>query len=465
VLNYFPKYFTNKAIALYFGVLVLVSIVFFKRILPVQWMIFGAVEVVGFFYFANLITRKWTSYNSKTFEKKLFRTSLILRIVWVVFSYFFYLYMTGQPFEFDTGDAFFYNKVADRLANGSFDFSGIIKEMGISDSGYIIYLSLLKRILGPDIIVTRLIKTVISSYTCVLIYRLGTRTFGEEVGRMSAIFCMVMPNLIYYTGLHLKETEMVFLAVLFIERTDAIVRGKQFKISNLVLLLFIVVGLFFLRTVLGATVLFALVTTLLLSGNKVFNMGKRTILIVWVALTVGYFLGGQINTELVQVWNAKDTNQEQSLDFRTTRENGNKFSKYASGAVFAPMIFVIPFPTIINSPDQNNQQLINGGNYVKNIMAFFTILSLFVIIKAGKWRDYLLTGSYTIGYLLVIALSAYAQSERFHMPALPFELMFAAYGISIITNKQKKYFTWWMILIFIAIVGWSWFKLAGRGMA
>ena len=130
------------------------------------------------------------------------------------------------------------------------------------------------------------------------------------------------------------------------------------------------------------------------------------------------------------------------MEWRAKREGGNKFSTYASGAVFAPMIFVIPFPTMVETPGQENQRLIHGGNYVKNILAFFTMLALFLLIKEGKWRDHLLIGSFTIGYLAVIALSAFAQSERFHQPALPFVLIFAAYGISRSEKKTKKYLTW-----------------------
>jgi hypothetical protein len=85
-------------------------------------------------------------------------------------------------------------------------------------------------------------------------------------------------------------------------------------------------------------------------------------------------------------------------------------------------------------------------------------------VKNNKWRDYILIGSLTIGYLIVIAMSAFAQSERFHQPAMPFLLMFAAFGISKITNKSKTYFIWYMVFIFAAIVAWSWFKLAGRGL-
>ena len=98
-------------------------------------------------------------------------------------------------------------------------------------------------------------------------------------------------------------------------------------------------------------------------------------------------------------------------------------------------------------------------------MAFFVIFAVYWVIRNKKWRDYLLIGSFTIGYLLILAMSTFGSSERFHQPSLPFELILAAFGLSLIANKQKKYFTWWLALIFVAIVGWSWFKMAGRGMA
>ena len=79
-----------------------------------------------------------------------------------------------------------------------------------------------------------------------------------------------------------------------------------------------------------------------------------------------------------------------------------------------------------------------------------------------KWRDYLLVGSFTISYLLVIALSAFAWAERFHLPTVPFELMLGAFGITQMTNKSKKYYNFYLIFVFCIVVGWSWFKLAGR---
>lgn len=466
MLNYFPKYFTSKAITLYLTALMVVSVLFMNMAMSIVWWVFGIVEVAGFFYFSNQLTRKWTNYSEKTFSKKLFQTALILRVVWVFFSYLFYLGMTGAPYEFSAADVYTYESLANVVMTKGWEgVQSLIDSVGLSDSGYAAYLGTIYSIFGKGVIVPRLIKALLGAFATVLIYRVASRNFGEGVGRMSGIFYMLMPNLILYTGSHLKEAEMVFLVVAFIERADYVIRSKSYNFINIAIPILLAGLLFMFRTVLGATALFALMTAILMSGNKVLNMGKRTVLAVWIGLAMIYLVGGKVATEIEQVWESRGENQKASMEWRATREGGNQFAKYATGAVFAPMIFVIPFPTMVETPGQENQRLINGGNYVKNILAFFTMFALFLLIKEGKWRDHLLIGSFTIGYLVVIALSAFAQSERFHQPALPFILVFAAYGISRADNKTKRYYTIWLAFIFVALIGWSWFKLAGRGLA
>ena len=469
MINYFPKYFTSKAISLYVGVLILCNIIYISHTLNILWWVFGLVEVISFFYFSNQLTRTWANCSEKRFIIRLFQTALIVRICWVLFSYYFYSYMTGQPFEFESADAIGYHKaglsLVDMIESGNIQPYLNAMKGNFSDMGYAFYLGLQYCITGGSILIARIIKGILSAYMCILVYKLAKRNFGEGVGRMSAVFCMLMPNLILYTGLHLKETEMIFLTVAFMERADAMFRNKKFNFIEIAPPVLLASSLFFFRTVLGAAAFLSMFTTLLFTSKKVIGMGKRTMLIIWIFVFMGYFIGGSISTEVESVWAMRSTNQEASMKMRAAEINGNKFARYAKGTVFAPIIFVIPFPTIIETPHQENQKIINGGNYVKNIMAFFTIFALIWMIRKGKWREYLLIGSFTIGYLIVIAVSAFAQSERFHLPAVPFELILAAFGISLMTNKDKKYFSWWMIFLFIAIIIWCWIKLAGRGLA
>ena len=469
MLHYLPKYFTTKAIALYITVLMLIYVFFSGHIISWLWILFGIVEVTSFFYFTNILTKRWAEYSERTFIRRLFITAFVVRAVWVVFSYFFYISMTGSVFEFEAADSIFYHESgllgATLMRNGTFNVMEFMSWVELSDRGYPFYLSLIYYITGDSIIATRLIKALIGAFTCVLVYRLAKRTFDNPaIARIAGVLCVLMPNLIYYCGLHLKEIEMTFLIILFLERTDYIIRSQKYNFLNISLPILSAGLLFFFRTVIGVTAIFSFFTALVFSSSRILGWGKRILLIVWSMATLSYFIGGKIMTEIETVWENRDTNQSDSMQHRSTIEGGNKFVKNLSGSVFAPMIFVIPFPTMVDTEGQENQKLIGGGNYVKNIMAFFVMFSLFTIIKTHKWRDYLLSGSFMIGYLIIIALSKFAASERFHLPVLPILLMFSAYGISQIDRKTKKYYLYYIVFIFIALIVWSWFKLAGRGL-
>jgi hypothetical protein len=434
--------------------------------LPFIWGIFGLIEVIGFFYFSNLLTRRWATISTKKFIKNIFWISLLLRVSWVVISYFLYTAMTGKPFEFGPGDSTWYHSIASELATRGFGgYNNIFNKILISDRGYPTYLGVIYMIFGNGVIIPRLIKAVLGSIAAVLIYKLTTRNFGESVGRMAALFFMLMPNLILYCGMHLKETEMVFLTVAFMERADYVIRSKKYNIINIALPFLLAGILFTFRTILGATTFFAILTTLLFSSAEVIRWRRRLIIIAWSLIVVGFFVGGNISTEVEQTWQERQTSQAQSMKFRSVRENGNVFSRLIGTSVFLPLIFVIPFPTIIGIYDQDNQEIINGGNFVKNILAFFLVIGLIIIVQNREWRNYLLIISFTLGYLIVLAMSPFAQSERFHLPILPFILILAAYGISQVTNKSKKYYIYYLLLLFVIIIGWSWFKLAGRGLA
>ena len=80
-----------------------------------------------------------------------------------------------------------------------------VQRGGVSDSGYLVYLTFVYKLFGPNIIITRLLKALYGAYTCVLLYRITSRSMGEQVGRMAGVFAMLMPNLIIYCGMHLKE--------------------------------------------------------------------------------------------------------------------------------------------------------------------------------------------------------------------------------------------------------------------
>ena len=471
MLSYFPKYFSNKAMYVYFALLLCVPVVFGY---PMEWYfwILGILEVVAFFYFAHQLPIVWKDYSPKVFSKKLFTIALVIRIVYVVFSYWFYSEMTGLPFEYSPGDVVFYDDmgkfghqlISEGKLNLVYEFQNNGNNVALADCGYPIYLSIIYWIFDDSIFLTRILKAVWSAWTCVLVYKLASRNFGESVGRMAAIFCMLMPNLIFYCGVHLKETEMVFLVVLFAERADYAMRAKQLDWKALIMAVVAASMLFLFRTALAAVAMIALATTLMLSSRKVLSLSKKIAIGVFVVLAMFATVGNQLVREAEELLNKAEGNQENAMEWYANRKGGNELAKYAGAAVFAPMILTIPFPSLVYTDGQENQRMIHGGNYVKNITSAFTIFALFCLLMSGNWRKHVLIISVGCGYLVVIALSAFAHSERFHLPALPFSLVLAALGVSLLTNKQKKWYNYWLILIFVANIAWAWFKLKGRGL-
>lgn len=210
-----------------------------------------------------------------------------------------------------------------------------------------------------------------------------------------------------------------------------------------------------------------------MSSSHVINWGKRIIVgglaIAFIMVLVGNQIQQQASDLISKVQGGE---QRGNMEWRSERKDvtgtTQRFAKYAGAAVFAPMIFTLPFPTMVRPfDDQDLQQMLNGGNFIKNIMSFFSIFAVVMLFLSGKWRDHLLPLSMMVGYLIVLTMSSFAHSERFHQPAMPFEFMFAAYGLSIALTKSKykRWFMYWCGIMFIAVIAWNWFKLAGRGMA
>ena len=464
MVNFLPKTVSMRGIIVYFISLVIVSFTFYKFAMDFVWIAFGIAGVLLFFLLSNQFTVEWQKSTTKSFVQKLFITALLLRIVWVIFSYFFYQIQTGEPFEFESRDAKGYHDEAEWLASQSWNiiFNYLFVEKGgVSDSGYSLYLTYLYKIFGSNIIIARLLKAVYGAFTCVLLYRLAARNMGEQEGRMAGIFAMLMPNLIIYCGLHVKETEMLLLMVAFLERADFVLRVKNYSWWQFIPPLLLAGSLFLFRTVLGVVAIFAFGTALVFSPSRVVKKGRKLVTAAWVLVAVVVLAGGKMRTEVEEVWEGRGENQEMKRLEQTSR--GNQWAQYATATVMAPIEFIMPFSTMVNT-DQHNQMVLHGGNYVRNYMGVFVLISFFVVLFVKKnWREFSLVGSFVIGYLGVISLSGFANSERFLLPGLPCLIMFWAYGVSVLNKKNYKFVKLWSIVVVLMEVGWAYFKIGSRG--
>lgn len=466
MLDYFPRYFSVRAIICYVVTLFLVSIIFFSYALPFQFMLFGFAAVCIFFVFAHQTTYQWRMVPQRMFIKKLFFTALAIRVAYVIFIYFYYIAMTGEPFMFHSGDESFYHYIG--TVWPTMGFQEMRKQVnmyvGLADSGYPWWIGLVYRIFGPHVLSGRLVKCVVDAFSCVLIYNLAKRNFGEATGRMAAIFCMLMPNMWYYCGITLKETEMAFVILLFVERSDNVVHASKVKILDMLIPLLCIFVAFTFRTALALVLALSLAIGLVFTSGRQLSMLKKVLYGIVFSIWLFASVGAEIVQETQQMWDQRTENQSVGYEERAKREGGNVFSKYVSGVVAAPMIFTIPFSSMVYIEDQENQMMLNGANFIKNVTSGLTIFALFMLLLSGEWRKHVVPLATMCGYLVVIAFSNFAHSERFHFPVLALELMFAAYGITLLQNKHKRWFVLWLVFIGVINIGWAWFKLAGRGL-
>ncbi len=463
---YLPKKISTTAIYLYLGSLAAVTLFFIRHAMSLVFILLGIMWVVGFFLLSSYCGRKWKDLPKKLLFRNLFLTAIGLRWAWAIFAYLFYMNKTGMPFEFSAADSLWYyeESVGYHPAPLKVMWHYLFVETdSISDSGYIFYLAVLSKLTGNSILLPRLVNCIFSATTCILVYFLTKRSVNEETGRMAAIFTCFMPNFIFYCGMHLKETFMLFLLIAFLERSDYLLRSKKYNVFTIVIPLLLAVTLFSFRTVLGAAAVFSFVTALVFTNTSVVGRGKRVMLIAWGILAVVTLTGGVINTEIQATWDDRESNQEAKRASQTAK--GNQWAKYATGTVMAPMMFVMPFPTMVDIDEQYNQQMISGGNYVRNFFGGFVLLAVFSAIFITKnWRNLSLIGSFVIAYLGIISSSGFANSERFLLPALPGLLIMASYGINLLNTKNYKYVRLWYYVVPLMVIGWAFFKLGSRGL-
>lgn len=466
MVPFLPKQISSKAIIVYLIALSIVSLVYYNYSMNIGFIVLGCVWVIGFFYLVGLCGRRWRTVPEKHFVNNIFGVALLLRLLWVVLSYVFYTQATGSPFEFQARDSMSYHLDAEWLAGEPWSatwnylFGRIIF---ISDSGYPFFLTVIYKIFGPIIIIPRLLNALLSSVSCVLVYRMSARTFGEETGRMAGIMMVFMPNLIIYCGYHLKETLMLFIIVACLERIEALTRFRRISFWNILLPSLLAGSLFLFRTALGAAAIFAFASTVLISSAPAMKRGgRRFALVAWALLALLVFGGGTIATELETLWEGRGENLSNKRTEQTLR--GNKWAQYATGAVMTPMIFVLPFATMVDVDEQYGQQAKSGGNFIRNFMGFFAIIAVYEAFRRKKWKDFVPIGAFVIAYLGVVASSGFSNSERFLLPGLPCLIMMWAYGVSTLRMKTYRLLTPWCFIVFAMEVAWAYFKLGSRGL-
>ena len=463
------RYIALFGLGLYLLALLVVSMVFREHALQLKWMLWGIGEVLFFFVLTAVFYPRWKKDEPKKFWRKVFFTALAIRAVYAFVMCYYYYWETGIGFEYGAADSFGYHSLAVQLSKyvraGHVTYAYKYLDaytMGWSDQGYTLWLTLLYTVFGRSWLVPRLFKALMSASLCVVVYKLGTRTFGERTGRLAAVMTVFAPVLVQICGLHTKEMEMIFLSILALERMDYLIRSKKYTVWNIVFPILLTGLVFGFRTIIGMCLIFAFLVFVLLSSKDL--VGKRGKIITVAAAVVVFlvFLFSPVGREMRIVYRLKFTD----LHYQSEKyaAEGMKHSELAQSWVLAPGAFVLPLsPMVEEAPDHN--KMIHGSTYVTNFLAFFAMLSIVIAFRQKKWRDFSLIGAYVLSYLAIIMFSFAANSERYHEPATPILILMAAYAMTRLRHKDLKLFYIYCGTLLIALFVWNWLKLSARGLA
>ena len=465
------------------------SVLFFFIAMLACWGVFGyvpgmdlivasCVSVLLFFFGAQIMSQKWGVVKEKRFLRNVFIAGFLIRLVWIIYLYFvFNPNHYGNTFG-DTADTEWYMAFGRDLAawmrgDVALPLSGVIDRnmAAIDDVGYPMWLAVIYLLTGDisDVFIPFVVKSVVGAYCATLIYRVTKRHFGIGAARIAAIFVCLNPNMIYWCGTMMKEAEMVFVVCLAVDKLDeALSSGKKLTFRALWPGMLAGLYLFFFRDALGMALFLGVAAHVVMASNKVLSLGKKVIAGVLIAATLLVAMGDRLLTRSEQLLEQVQSDyQKGNMEWRGEREGGNELAKYAGAAVFAPLIFTLPFPTFNQANESQLLQVkLSGGSFIKNILSFFVIVVMLLFLASGEWRKHVFIVAYTCAYLVVLVFSGFAQSGRFHMPIWPMLMLFAAYGVQLARGNKRLRMGFILVLILEVIVclGWNWFKLKGRGM-
>ena len=455
-------------VGVYLLALITISLVFNDYALQLKWVLWGMGEVLFFFVLTTLFYPRWKNDDPKHFRRKVFWTAIGIRALYAFLICYYYYYQTGKAFEYNVADGIWYHRTGVHLSRAV--RQGYIRyvfqylrayTMGFSDQGYTLWLTLIYTIFGPNLLTPRLFKALMSAYLCIVVYKLGTRTFGERTGRLAAVMCAFMPILVQICGLHTKEMEMIFLSLLALERMDYLIRSKKYTAWNIAFPILLTGLTFGFRTIVGMCLIFAFLVFIMLSPNELVEKKGKIISVSAIVLVFFVFLLTGIGNEMRIIYRLRFVD----LNVKTEKYEalGFKHAELAHSKYLAPGAFVLPLaPMVEESPEHN--KLIHGSTYVKNFLAFFAMLAIVVAFRQKKWRDFSLIGAYELSYLTIIMLSFAANMERYHQPAIPLLVLMAAYAMTHLRRKDLILFYVYCGLLYVALFVWNWLKLSARGL-
>ena len=289
-----------------------------------------------------------------------------------------------------------------------------------------------------------LLANFLGAMTVLNSYFITKRLFNEKSARYSAMAVTVLPSLVLWSSMPLKDIYTQFSITFIIHLTLRI--KEKFKISDLLFILTMIVMIAFVRGYLVVIILMAIASTFVPIRKETFI--RNAIVIAVFAMAFALF-SSSYEAKLVPKYGKKSTGTLQ--EFQQTRQGfyqgGSKILGHINIAnpvnaiIYSPLLlavfFLAPFPWQISGSIIHN--LATMESLVWYYFLYYAIKGIIVSFRQGKF-DVLpvlvMIGVLSIAYAL--AISNIGAAYRFRAQVSVLLLVFTGFGIYLRNQERIK---------------------------
>lgn len=463
------KFNINSIILFTVLILAFSQLYFFKFSIPITWLLVGFFTVVLFFFCYNNFAQNWKHLNEIVFRKRLFRLNLICGSIGTALVLVAFYFQTDSFSEPGAADSLLYHThgidLAKMFERSDYRVAKYLIDSRLDDFGYNIYLGVLYYLVGPNPIVAMVLNVFLHAYSVVLLFKISNRIFGIEVARKAGLIMSFFPVFFMYMAMNLKETLLIYLLLSGTYYCIMMVENRKFNLSNLLILIFFTISLFFFRNVLGLCFLVAILVYFSINIWKVKKYRFPRLAAILLVSTVVFYQLIQLGIKDEVFLTADRSLQEMEVELsdKASRGNGLSLDKVAVGPLIALSGIVAPFPTLVFLDDQVLIVWNFPSMLIKSLLSIFTFIGLWHAIKHRLTASTLPLSIFII-YIIVLIVSAQVTSQRYQIIVLPFFCLFLAYGIEKAKNLKPNVWFLNLLACSVVILAWNFFKIYIRNL-
>ncbi len=469
--NIWPKKFSEKAIVSSLFFLFLINVLFIKYTTPFPLLLVIVPTIIVFFYYIYKCIYRWQNLSAKELYYKLFWYSILYRLIFllivIILTYLFD--PKSLPLEMFARDAWRYldsgTLLQDNIINGRYVtiLSNYWRDQ--ADWGFSLYLGLINTIFFNSVILVKLLNILWGSITVVLLAKTASLLYTPKHGLITGVIAMLLPSFAWFNAMYLKETLMILIIVLIFYNAIKIVKTGRFNSKSLIILLSGLLSIFYFRTILAVIISISLFIYFI--NNFLFSRKNKIIIITIMMIFIGGIYFASINLDKLSEVRAQyfqlESGEGNRILWKLSMVNNINVNTSYTIPLVMVNAFVSPYPSFLDFDERQIGVISHSQNEITRIiMYYFALLGMYIAFRKD-FKNSSLILSFTLGYIIILALTGASYFDRFQLPAVPFMLIFISVGIINSPRKWFKKFDLYILFILLATFAWHLFKFNIRG--